>query len=134
MTQFREDKLGVFIMEEMFSHTEVFLEKVREFVQAEDELVNPYQGVKVNTSSEGPSYRWVRLVSAAVRRLGLEKLVHKVKRSRWSRLLRKNPAENRNPIVDDYGLRLLNKKLSGEAREVADLIGRPDVLEIWSLD
>jgi len=130
---FGYNKFKVHIMEEIFSKTDSFLKEVGEFVQAESDLVNPYKGVRVNASSEGKSYYLVRLVSTTLRRLGLERAVHEVKRSQWAQYLRKDTSKGNEPVVTEDGVQLLREELSDEAREVTNLIDRPDVLDVWNL-
>lgn len=130
---FDKYKIKIFIMEEIFKDSKNFLEELRGFVQAEDDLLNPYEGIRVNASSEGKSYHFARLVSTTLRRLGFERAVHEVKRSPWAQYLRQDASQGNEPVVDEHGLQLLHEELSDEAREVTDLIGRPDVLDIWDL-
>jgi hypothetical protein len=130
---FDESCIRVFIMEEVFGRLCDFLCRVRQFVQAEEPLVNPYGGVRVNAASEGKSYYFARVVSNALRRLGFERVVHKVKRSRWARYLRRDPSQENTPVIDDDGVQRLHEELSNEAKEVLDLLDRQDILDLWNI-
>lgn len=132
-SSFDHDNIKVSIMEEIFDDSNSFLNELKEFVEAENDLLNPYEEVRVNSSSEGKSYYSARVISMILRCLGLERMVHEVKRSRWAQYLRQDAYQVHEPVVDDHGVQLLHEELSDEAREVTDLIGRQDVLDIWNL-
>ncbi len=128
------ENLKVLITEEVFGCTKDKLRELRDFVGAEQEISNPYGSRRVNAASEGRSYRAVQGVSRMLRHAGAEKLVHWVKRSRWSNLLRTSSSNTRTPTVDERGIERLRNELISDARTVSEIIDRPDLMSIWSLD
>ncbi|MFB6225662.1 MAG: hypothetical protein ABEI13_04360 [Candidatus Paceibacteria bacterium] len=131
--KFERRNLRILIMEEEFKNTNCLLEKVRQFVKLRGNLRNPYRKTRINECSQrGTGYYPIRMVAKGLRIIGFEKIVHEVKKSSWSDILRERVSNTVEPIVDKYGIQILHDRLSEQVSGVANLLDRPQIIEAWS--
>ena len=73
-------RLKIFITERVFDDSCTALRNTQKFTGAEENIINIYEGVRVNSSSKGGARPIIRMGSKVLRYLGAEKIVHEVKK------------------------------------------------------
>jgi len=127
-------RLKIFITERVFDDSCTALRNTQKFTGAEENIINIYEGVRVNSSSKGGARPIIRMGSKVLRYLGAEKIVHEVKKTEWARFLRQELPHGFEPVVDAEGVELLKEELADEARMIAEMIDQLDVKTLWNLD
>lgn len=129
---FAKKDIKILIMEKVFNDTDRCLQELEDYVGSEFKINNFYKYVKVNASSRRGSHRVVQIASRILRYLGGEKVVHRVKRTNWSTLLRKDSDEGYDPIVDKEGIDVLKTEVADEVGAVARMTDHKNVDSLWN--
>ncbi len=109
-------------MEEMFSNAKKVMGQISNFVCVDNLVSSTYEGKKVNSSSEGMTPKWVQVLSNSIRYLGAVDIIHSVKKSPLSNILKyKHPKYD--PVIDDDGIRILKEKIAEDKYKMSTLFG-----------